>query len=176
MKMNMSSIRWSWLCLSLGLFCGLSPIPLRAEEKGAVSAKEAVVRLYQDYAWVVLIDDPGLKGLVIQSQKELSKYFTPSLASLLDKDYQCVEETKEICSLDFDPIYDSQDPDGAHHLRVEPMNADHLVRVTFSPRWSSPQITEIKFKMVNTTTGWRIDDIVYQGHESLRALLTRRKP
>lgn len=160
----------------MGLCCGLAPVTASAGEKTAVSAKEPVVKLYRDYAWVVLIDDPGLQGLSTRSQKELSKYFTPSLASLLEKDRKCVEETREICSLDFDPIYDSQDPDGAHQLRVEPMNVDHVVRVTFSPRGSSPEITELKFKMVDTSSGWRIDDIVYRGHESLRALLTRQKP
>lgn len=169
----LSATRNLRLCAALCFLACFSAFNVHAESD-AISARAVVQKLYQDYAWVVLIDDTGLVGLVDQPETELSKYFTSSLSSLISKDHKCAEETKDICNLDFDPIYDSQDPDGAHQLRIEPMNSGSLVRVVFLRQWSSPVIAELRYKMVRTPAGWRIDDIYYNSHESIRAILQHK--
>jgi hypothetical protein len=173
--MNISSlVRNLWLCTAVGLLFCFSITIARAEGDSA-SAKRVVERLYQDYAWVVLIDNPSAVRMVDQPESVLEKYFTTPLSNLISKDHKCVEETKDICNLDFDPIYDSQDPEGVHQLRIEPMNSSSIVQVTFLPRWSSPAIAEIQFKMVHTPEGWRIDDIYYKSHDSFRAILQKAR-
>jgi hypothetical protein len=137
-------------------------------------SRSVVEQLYRDYAWVILFDSPGMVKLTDQPQQELSKYFTSSLANLINKDHECTRKTGDVCNLDFDPIYDSQDPDGAHQLRIEPEGVD-MVHVTFLRRWSSPDVAELQFKMIRMSAGWRIDDIYYKGHESLRAILQQQK-
>ena len=169
----LSSIRNRWLYSSLCLLC-CSFVPGVKAESAATSARKVVEHLYQDYAWVILLDNSDLVGLVNQPEQELSKYFTASLAGLIRKDHKCAEETKDVCNLDFDPIYDSQDPDGAHQLRIEPMDSNSVVKVAFLRRWSSPDTAELKFKMIYTSSGWRIDNIYYQGHKSIREILQQK--
>jgi Protein of unknown function (DUF3828) len=167
------SVHSLWLRTSLCLLFCLLVSTARAD--GAVDpAKSVVEKLYRDYAWVVLIDNSGLVNLVDQSEAELSKYFTASLSNLISKDHKCAEATQDVCNLDFDPIYDSQDPSGTHQLRIGQMNHASEVMVTFLPRWSSPNMTELRFKMTDTSTGWRIDDIYYRDHESLRSILQQK--
>ncbi len=169
-----SSVRSPLLHMSLCLlFCFL--VSTARAEGDVASSKGVVEKLYQDYAWVVLMDNSDLVGLADQPEIELSKYFTASLSSLISKDHKCAEETQDVCNLDFDPIYDSQDPSGTHQLRIEQMNHASEVRVTFLPRWSSPAVTELRFKMIDTPTGWRIDDIYYRDHESIRAILQQKR-
>lgn len=80
----------------------------------AKDARLAVVeRLYQDYAWET---GPGIsKRTPFLNEKSvvLSKYLTKSLSRLLLEDRKCSERTREICRLDFSPIWNSQDPEGA---------------------------------------------------------------
>lgn len=168
-----SSVRNRWLCT---LLCFIAIFPVSSIEAGVelVSSRNVVEQLYRDYAWVILFDSPDMVKLADQPQQELSKYFTPPLADLINKDHECARKTKDICNIDFDPIYDSQDPDGAHQLRIESEGVD-MVNVTFLRRWSSPDVAELQFKMVRTSTGWRIDDIYYKGHESLRAILQQKR-
>jgi hypothetical protein len=167
------SIRNLWFCITICLLTCLSTIA--GAVNTAALAKGTVEKLYRDYAWVVLIDDPEQVNLIDQPERELSKYFTDSLSKLIIADRRCAAEAQDICNLDFDPIYDSQDPDGAHQVRIEEMNASTEVKVTFLRRWSSSAIAELRFKMINTSTGWRIDDIYYSDHESIRSILQRKK-
>jgi hypothetical protein len=141
---------------------------------GSVSSKVVVEKLYEDYAWVVLFKDPGFVSLTDQPETELLRYFSPSLSGLMHADHRCVVETKDICRLDFDPIYDSQDPSGAHDLHVAPTGHANDVQVSFLPRWGAASAKQLQFKIVNTPAGWRIDDITYPDHESLRAILQQK--
>jgi hypothetical protein len=157
------------------LYVVLSPGAIA--EQSTLPAKAVVEELYRDYAWVILIDEPSLANLIDQPEKELKKYFTEPLANMILRDRQCARKTKDLCRLDFDPIYDSQDPDGAHQLHIEQMNLGYEVKVTFIRRWSSSSdIAELHFRMKKTPMGWRIDDIDYGNHESLRSILQRDIP
>jgi hypothetical protein len=156
--------------------CMLACVPCVASAApDPTSAKGVVERLYQDYAWVVLFQDSDFVRLADQPEKVLSQYFSPSLSGLVIADHQCVEKTKDICKLDFDPLYDSQDSAGAHDLHVDAMSQANEVQVRFSPRWGSTAVKQLQFKMVKTSAGWRIDDIDYPDHESFRSILQQKK-
>jgi hypothetical protein len=169
-------LRWCRLWLYLLVSLLLCPAINAAEPgKGGASAKYVVEKLYKDYAWTLLFEDLNSStNLLGQSKKELSKYFSNTLSNLFRADYiNC--KNNEICNVDFDLIYDSQDTDGTHQLRVYPMDANQVVRVTFLVGYSSPSTTEIRYKMIYTLKGWRIENIYYSNGLNILDLLKNTK-
>jgi hypothetical protein len=131
--------------------------------KRAENETATVVRLYKDFAWQALASQPELFGEDLPHQPEsiLRKYFTPKLAKLLVQDAACQRRTQEICKLDFDVLFDSQDPrvtdleirlDGKHHVTV-----DYTDPV-------SGQKTLIQFAMEQVDGTWKIGDVTYMRH------------
>ncbi len=136
------------------------------ERQTATSGEAIVKMLYHDYAWEALGD---LGGTPIQQQSvaELEKYFDTSLAKLIREDRECVERTSEICTLNFNIIFDSQAP-SAVDMEVASMNKNSEVKVHFTYPSDHSKIY-LTYKMTNTSKGWRIRDVVYENeHVSLR--------
>lgn len=106
---------------------------------------------------------------VFQSAGELSTYFSGDLVRLLSAARDCRVRTKEMCRLDFDPIYSSQDPSILYDLKVT-RRTDAQVRAEFKNVVARPPI-RLDFKMVLTLDGWRIDDVRYENGHTLRAIL-----
>ena len=132
---------------------------------------DAVVRLlYKNYAWQVLFATPEFKPLTDQPDEELAKYFSPAMVHLLHDDRACRERTHEVCGLDFDPLFDSQDPSSIYDLDTERRGDE--VSVTF--RQESRKVALV-FKLKMESGGWRIDDIVYPEGTKLRSLLEAGK-
>jgi hypothetical protein len=136
-------------------------------------ARIAVVqRLYQDYAWET---EPGIsKRTTLFSERSsvLRTYLTQSLSRLVLEDQQCSERTGGICNLDFVPIWNSQDPEGAKFRVVgtSPSNAV-AVEITYPGRRS----VTLTFDVVSTEAGWRINDIRSPAPKwSLRKILSRK--
>ena len=98
---------------------------------------------------------------------ELSKLFTPSLVSLINRDNKCAEEGY-ICNLDFSPQWDSQDSTGAVAV-VSQGASPEQVRVSIDGD-NDPR--ELLYIMQQTPNGWRIADIQYR-HGSLVEILKR---
>ncbi len=139
------------------------------ERQTATSGEAIVKMLYHDYAWEALGD---LGGTPIQQQSvaELEKYFDTSLAKLIREDRECVERTSEMCTLNFNIIFDSQGPSAAD-MEVASMNKNNEVNVHFTYPSDHSRIY-LTYKMTNTREGWRIHDIVYENeHASLRQFL-----
>ncbi|MGC1549004.1 MAG: hypothetical protein WA777_10790 [Rhodanobacter sp.] len=70
------------------------PLPL-----GAVAT---VVKLYHDYAWEAVIDEPmdGTSNLFDQPASVLSRYFDRHMVDLIIRDRLCKERIRDICRLD----------------------------------------------------------------------------
>jgi len=83
----------------------------------------------------------------------------------------CREQTHEICSLDFDPLFASQDPSGVYDLEAV-RQGDH-VSVTF--RQDADKKVLVDFKVIATKDGWKIDDIRYPDGSQLSLLLRNGK-
>lgn len=91
------------------------------------------------------------------SVPELSKLFTPSLVSLINRDNKC-SENGYICNLDFSLQWDSQDPSGAK-VMVSQGASPEQVRVSIDGD-NDPR--ELLYIMQQTPNGWRIADIKYR--------------
>lgn len=67
-----------------------------------------VKNMYKSYSAIGDIND---KSILESSQHQLEKYFDSTLSKLLINDINCSKKNNAICKLDFDPIYNSQDPE-----------------------------------------------------------------
>ncbi len=123
------------------------------------SAQSTVIRLYQDYAWEVVVAEPAKFGIGIFQAPvaTLRQYFVPELAARLAEDRACVERTGEICRLSFSPIWAGQDP-SVVGLSVEPGSEPAQVRVRFTNP-SAVQEVELTYTLEQTSAGWRISNI-----------------
>ncbi|MEX8502677.1 MAG: hypothetical protein AB3X41_06510 [Leptothrix ochracea] len=124
-----------------------------------------VYRLYKDYAWeAIFYSSNDVKKhlgnrLVLQSKDELSKYFDDDLLLLLMGESDCVRKNVgELCRLEFNPIFSSQDP-MVSDLTIKPVGLKK-VEVTYKYPSNNQKIT-INYLMKQTKSGWLISDIEY---------------
>jgi hypothetical protein len=138
---------------------------------------KVVATLYRDYAWQAMATQWDLfgPGLADENRTKLETYFTPELAKLLVQDLACKVREQGICNLDFDLLFDSQDP-RVGDLTVETTQPGK-VRVEFTDPVSNKK-TRIEFRIANVTGKWRIADIMYTEHpqQSLRSILSHPIP
>ncbi|WP_155393682.1 DUF3828 domain-containing protein [Xanthomonas albilineans] len=159
--------RWSLLVL----------LSLNCTAQANNNPSSTVCRLYRDYGWPALFqsDDEARrylgKPIAEQSKEILSKYFDPHLTQLILNEADCNARSRgELCKLDFDPIFASQD-DAAINLVVKDAGGGNVdVQYTYP---SSGQKISLDFKLKNLSVGWRIYDIIYLSDEnsSLRGIL-----
>jgi hypothetical protein len=143
----------------------------------AAGEAKIVAKLYRDYAWQAITTQPDLFGesLAGENRSKLENYFTPELARLLVEDSACQIREQGICNLDFDLLFNSQDP------RVADLNVETTkpgkVRVEFTDPANHAK-TRIDFKLAMVSGKWRIADILYSEHpqQSLKAILSRPVP
>ncbi|MCL2873062.1 MAG: hypothetical protein FWF41_08840 [Betaproteobacteria bacterium] len=145
-------------------------VPALAEEKLSPSV-ELVTRLYREFAWETVIDEPlnSAPGFADQPAPVLAKYLDKELVSLLIADRLCASKG-EVCNLDFLPLWEAQDI-GATDLKIQATVDPKIVVVHF--RYGNKQ-TELRFKMSQTADGLRIHDIQYKKGPSLRQILERK--
>ena len=119
------------------------------------------------------------KGPFSQTENRglIDRYFTKELAALIWKD--AVTANGEIGALDFDPLYDSQDPQitafkiGKMKLRGNTEDAGPTaLDVTFKDS-GKPVTIGFQFEQ-DTNKAWKIADIHYADGRSLRAILRGR--
>ncbi|MBI4595807.1 MAG: hypothetical protein HY730_05435 [Candidatus Tectomicrobia bacterium] len=134
--------------------------------------EDVVAWLYRDFAWEAIMGHTYWKNgsLLNQPREILSLYFSDELVSLILKDRECVREKHELCNLDFNPIFVSQDP-AATDLEISPADQSSTVHVQFIYPSNMKRI-ELDFKVERTTRGWRISDIVYKEFLPLRKILS----
>jgi hypothetical protein len=130
--------------------------------------------LYRDFAWEAVIEEPNRVGetLIDEPKPILQRYFDDRLTSLVLQDRECVRRTREICRIDFVPIWDSQDPSGASDLHISTTDKANVVGVRF--RYPNGDVVTLKYHMVRTSRGWRIADVDYPTQPSLLNQLTTK--
>jgi len=160
--------------LSLTLPCmafATSALPVTDERVAVVG------NLYRAFAWQALAspDDVFGKSLVEQDSSVLHRYFDRELALLLINDQRCIERTGELCNLDFDPIFASQDPAAADLLIRSITNNMVAVEFTYP---SNGEKVRLEYRLTRSENGWRISDIRYPGKSqaTLKQLLARKLP
>ena len=105
----------------------------------------------------------------------LAKYFDADLTSLIIADHECVVREKGECNIDGSPIWASNDPD-ASDLVVATTKDSTTIAVSFRRRYPPPDGARVKlsYRMVRTSKGWRIRDIVREDGWSFSAQLKRK--
>jgi hypothetical protein len=143
----------------------------------AQDAVSLVARLYKDFAWQAIVSQPGLFGedLSHQPKPVLERYFDAPLASLLANDAACQARVQGICNLDFDLLFDSQDP-SVIDLEIKALAAG-AVSVEFKNPISN-QKTKISFRVATVSGNWKITDVFYHrsGGISLKTILMHKIP
>ena len=170
--MNRPRIIFFLLLIVLSLYL---PFDAIAGDSHAYKRPEDVVAwIYRDFAFDAIMPLYWENAkLIEQSRKTLLLYFTDELTSLILKDRQCVIDTHEVCKLDFDPIFASQDP-GAMDLEISPADKSNIVHVQFRYPDNGEKIS-LSYHVEKTGRGWRIRDIIYTDAGSLRNLLSCQK-
>lgn len=143
-----------------------------AAEEGGVRSDVGVVRsLYDDFAGEAVLDDPGTqKQLLDQSRAVLARYFTPELSSLIRKDRECAARTREVCKLDFMPIWASQDPSGA---TVRIVGESIVGEVVAEVRYPNGGVRKLIYRLKKVQADWKVADIVYADNgETLSKILS----
>jgi hypothetical protein len=172
----MSSIAVKRLALMasvvLSIGCNGSAHAARADGEAAVVAK-----LYKDFAWQAVASRADLFGddLSHQGKVTLEKYLSPALADLLVKDAACQTRSQGICNLDFDLLFDSQDP------RVTDLDVTTTSPGRVSVVYKDPvdeKKTQIDFDVARVGGAWKITDVVYKRPDkvSLKQVLSRKIP
>ncbi|MCU0618213.1 MAG: hypothetical protein MUD17_14170 [Gemmatimonadaceae bacterium] len=106
------------------------------------------------------------------SRAQLARYFDGRLLDLWLRDRECVTRQREICNLDFAPLWDSQDPAGTTVRVLAGDRANHVVVELRQP--ASAEVVRLQFELVRSAVGWRIRDISKPTVWSLVDLLSRR--
>jgi hypothetical protein len=170
--MSFTVLRRSIIAVSIAL------LSLPSLSAGRDSGTAVVARLYKDFAWQAFVSIDSNKeanavfgkDLADQPRSVLEQYFDQTLSSLIARDADCAAKTREICKLDFDPIFASQDPSAAD-LVITSLKRDK-VRVEYTHPSSQEKI-RLDYQVAKIAGQWRITDITYPslGGPSLRSLL-----
>ena len=104
------------------------------------------------------------------SRGYLSAYFDKQLADLIWKD---ITETPkdEMPKLDFDPLYDTQDPQITNFRIGGPRIKQDQATVIVSFK-NDGRTYRITFRLRKTSAGWRIQNLVYEGGQDLVKILS----
>ncbi len=124
------------------------------------------------YAWYHPNDSTSRNIGEALSQRRAA--FTTELAALIDADRACTAQGKGICSLDFDPVLNSQDPCERYEVGgAAPEGGTIGVPVYAVCGGRKDSIPSVIAILAFDSTGYRIANIIYDGGTSnLRGLLT----
>jgi hypothetical protein len=158
----------AWLALALG-WTGTAYAEKPKAEAGVVAS------LYRDFGWQAFASQQNLFGddLAHQKKATLEKYFAPDLAELLVRDAVCQVRSQGICNLDFELLFDSQDP------RVTDLDVQTVALGKVAVSFKDPvndETTKIEFNLAQVAGKWKIADVIYRrnGESSLKKVLSHK--
>lgn len=131
-----------------------------------------VTSVYKEYAWTIIFapEQPVSPSVSLTQERlgKLRRVFADDLAQAIFDDAQCVRKTSEVCLLDFDILFDSQDVD-ARNLIIR-SKTHQLVEACFVDQTEKQRC--IEFVGVRSKNGVRISDMRYdQSGRSMRTIL-----
>ena len=130
------------------------------------SARAFVTAIYDTYR------GKNAKGIALDNERTIRRYFEPSLAALIIKDQKDAARHKEAPALDGDPFVDAQDWDIADVDIALADTAADKVTATVKFR-NGDQPTTVVLALTKARGEWRIGDITWQHDgkpETLRGL------
>lgn len=134
----------------------------------------AVRALYVRFAAEAVIDEVSTDGMMDAPRAVLSQYLTDELVDLWLRDRACALRTQSLCRIDFQPIWQGQDPLGSTvRLRWDAMRS----RVVATLSYGNGSARVLAYTLVQQRGAWRIADIGYgPGEATLRQLLSAPEP
>jgi hypothetical protein len=112
------------------------------------------------------------KGIALDSDTAIRRYFEPSLAAMISKDQKAAARRHEVPNLDGDPFVDAQDWDIAAVDIAVADTANNAARATATFK-NGDTPTTVVLDLVKINDNWRISDITWQHDgkpETLRGL------
>lgn len=149
-------------------------LPMRtaaAPHSDIAGLSKLVSGLYMRYAWVAVFSTTlpaNAVPLAQASRAELQAIFVPDLAKAIWDDAQCAEKRGEICTVDFDILFDSQDP-SASGLTIQSETNGSAALACFEVASEARKC--LKFVGADIQGAARVADIIYPNQRSLRQLL-----
>jgi len=155
-------------CAFLGVaFSGIALAEFgRAAFAADQSAQDFLNAIYAKYK------GKNAKGVVLRTEADYARYFTPSLVKLIDDDAKAAKKNDDIPSLEGDPFIDAQDfKINSYTIAVKDTGPDKAHGTVKFKNMKENVTAEID--LVKTKDGWRIDEIV-TGTGSLRDLFKKK--
>jgi hypothetical protein len=148
--------------VALWIGLALASVGAMAADPSATSFVEAIYAPYK-------VKDG--KGIPLDSNAALKRYFEPRLAALIIKDRK--KAGGELSTLDMDPFIDAQDWDiSAVDVAVRDTGAEKASATVSFKNLGNP--TTVVLELVKLRDGWRIADINWGRKQTLRALFIKR--
>jgi len=136
-------------CLTFALQAFAAPA-LAAEP----TAKAFVSAIYAKYK------GKNTKGIPLDKDAQIRRYFAPALAALIIKDRNDAAKRNEVGALDGDPFIDAQDWEIASFDIAVAENGPDKARATVKFTNDKPQV--VVLDLVKLKKEWRIAEITYQ--------------
>ena len=139
-------------------------IGLALASVGAMAAEQAIYAPYK-------VKDG--KGIPLDSDAAVKRYFEPRLAALIIKDHNKAAKRGDVSTLEMDPFIDAQDWDiSAVDVAVRDTSAEKASATVSFKNLGKP--TTVVLDLVKLKDGWRIADINWGRKQTLRALFIKR--
>jgi hypothetical protein len=150
------------LLIGLCMCSALAVTRAGAAEPSAESFVEAIYGAYKG---------KDAKGISLDSNAAVRRYFEPKLAALIIKDRK--NARGEVGKLDGDPFIDAQDWEiDAVDIAVRDVAADKAGATVSFKNVDRPRI--VVLDLVKLKAGWRIADIAWDRKATLRGVLTQK--
>jgi Protein of unknown function (DUF3828) len=136
----------------LGAFCMAVAKPALAADP---AASAFVTAIYANYK------GKNAKGIRLDTEANIRRYFEPSLATLMIKDQKNAARRHDAPNLDGDPFVDAQDWDIAAFDIAVTDTVNNAASVTVKFR-NADTPTVVVLDLVKTGNDWRVGDITWQ--------------
>lgn len=134
-----------------------------------------IAHMYEEYSWETKDSgSPGKKPLFSAPAAVLHRFFDARLTKAILADRACEARVQGECNLDFDPMWNSQDPGG---VTVQVVSTRESMVVQARLHYPYDKETRVvTYRMRNTPAGLRIADMSGLRWPSLLELLQQPVP
>jgi Protein of unknown function (DUF3828) len=146
---------------TFAMFCGLFATPAVAAD---ASATDFVTKIYDAYK------GKNSKGILIETEAALRRYFEPSLVAMIIKDEKAAARRHEVPTLDGDPFIDAQEWEiSAIDIAMSDTSAGKATAtVNFN---NFDQSKKVVLDLIKVKSDWRIADITWQREDDKKETL-----
>ena len=131
------------------------------------AAKAMLEKIYAAYK------GKNSKGILLDSDAMLRRYFEPKLAALMIKDRNDARKRGDVPELDADPFVGGQDWEiGPVEIVVRDIAPD---RASATAKFRNLKVaTTVAYDLVKLADGWRIANITWDGNDTLRGIYEKK--